>query len=156
MKHGMGTHVSGLQLCTDMDKRALFLSPAPMVLVLFNAGPLDISWAKNSEQVISIIEMFYPAQVRAGIGHLLQSHNVGHIFTCVCACTQTAGDALSKVLTGEYNPAGRLPNTWPASLEQVLGWGMAFDRWLSPSLPCFYVESCMKLVNVCLLLLLYL
>ena len=37
---------------------------------------------------------------------------------------QTAGTALSNVLTGKYNPAGRLPNTWPASLEQVsLMWG---------------------------------
>ena len=32
---------------------------------------------------------------------------------------QTAGTALVNVLTGKYNPAGRLPNTWPASLEQV-------------------------------------
>ena len=41
------------------------------------------------------------------------------VCVCVCAFEQTAGDALSKVLTGEYNPAGRLPNTWPASLDQV-------------------------------------
>ena len=32
---------------------------------------------------------------------------------------KSTGEALTKVLTGEYNPAGRLPNTWPASLEQV-------------------------------------
>ena len=32
---------------------------------------------------------------------------------------KSTGEALAKVLTGEYNPAGRLPNTWPASLEQV-------------------------------------
>ena len=32
---------------------------------------------------------------------------------------QSAGSALARVLTGSYNPAGRLPNTWPASLDQV-------------------------------------
>ena len=32
---------------------------------------------------------------------------------------QVAGEALANVLTGQYNPAGRLPNTWPASLDQV-------------------------------------
>ena len=37
-----------------------------------------------------------------------------------CAATmQSAGDALVAVLTGKYNPAGRLPNTWPASLNDV-------------------------------------
>ena len=32
---------------------------------------------------------------------------------------QSAGDALVEVLTGKYNPAGRLPNTWPMSLSDV-------------------------------------
>lgn len=35
------------------------------------------------------------------------------------AAMQSAGDALVAVLTGRYNPAGRLPNTWPASLSDV-------------------------------------
>ena len=110
----------------EEQKRPLFLSPAPMVLVLFNAGPLDISWAKNSNQVISIIEMFYPAQVRTDKGNSPFSFDASHILVCVCVCVcvcmhlnRLLGDALSKVLTGEYNPAGRLPNTWPASLDQV-------------------------------------
>ena len=33
---------------------------------------------------------------------------------------QTGGSALLDILTGAISPAGRLPNTWPASLDQVL------------------------------------
>ena len=71
----------------------LSYSAGPVVLVLYNAGPLDISWAKNSDRVMAILEHFFPAQ--------------------------TAGVALSNILNGTYNPSGRLPNTWPASLDQV-------------------------------------
>jgi beta-glucosidase len=78
-----------LELLQDAANSAL----GPVVLVLYNAGPLDISWAKNSSRVMAILEHFFPAQ--------------------------TAGTALANVLMGRYNPAGRLPNTWPASLDQV-------------------------------------
>ena len=36
-----------------------------------------------------------------------------------CLYIQTAGSALVDVLTGVVSPAGRLPNTWPASLDHV-------------------------------------
>ncbi|XP_018432065.1 PREDICTED: probable beta-D-xylosidase 5 [Nanorana parkeri] len=67
----------------------------PVILLLFNAGPVDISWAKESEDVHAILECFFPAQA--------------------------AGTAITKVLIGaeEANPAGRLPATWPAGMEQV-------------------------------------
>ncbi|XP_069828748.1 uncharacterized protein [Dendropsophus ebraccatus] len=67
----------------------------PLVLLLFNAGPLDVSWAQNSNGVHAILECFFPAQA--------------------------AGTAIAKVLTGAEgtNPAGRLPATWPAGMEQV-------------------------------------
>ncbi|XP_075709407.1 uncharacterized protein LOC142742989 isoform X2 [Rhinoderma darwinii] len=67
----------------------------PVVLLLFNAGPLDISWAQNSTGVHAILECFFPAQA--------------------------AGTAIAKILTGAEgaNPAGRLPVTWPAGMEQV-------------------------------------
>ncbi|KAG8451444.1 hypothetical protein GDO86_003597 [Hymenochirus boettgeri] len=67
----------------------------PVILLLFNAGPLDISWAKNSNGVHAILECFFPAQA--------------------------AGVAIAKMLIGAdgVSPAGRLPATWPAGMEQV-------------------------------------
>ncbi|KAH9492173.1 putative beta-D-xylosidase 7 [Bulinus truncatus] len=63
---------------------------ARVVLLLFNAGPLNVTFADESDQVGAILECFYPAQA--------------------------TGDALVNVLTnkdGSYSPAGRLPITWP-------------------------------------------
>src|SRR6218665_180839 len=71
-------------------------SPTPVVLVLMNAGPLDISWGKDSPYVNAILECFFPAQA--------------------------TGEAIRRVLfnDGPYsNPAGRLPATWPMSIDQV-------------------------------------
>ena len=68
----------------------------PVILLLFNAGPLDITWAKLSEHVMAIMECFFPAQ--------------------------STGEALYNVLimTGNHSvPAGRLPATWPAFIDQV-------------------------------------
>ncbi|OCT92076.1 probable beta-D-xylosidase 5 [Xenopus laevis] len=67
----------------------------PVILLLFNAGPLDVSWAKSSDGVHAILECFFPAQA--------------------------AGIAIAKMLVGSdsVSPAGRLPATWPSSMKQV-------------------------------------
>uniref|UniRef100_A0ABM5ES04 Fibronectin type III-like domain-containing protein n=1 Tax=Pogona vitticeps TaxID=103695 RepID=A0ABM5ES04_9SAUR len=67
----------------------------PVILLLFNAGPLDISWAKAHNGVGAILACFFPAQA--------------------------TGLAIAKVLVGDEgaNPAGRLPATWPAGMHQV-------------------------------------
>ncbi|XP_070805536.1 uncharacterized protein [Pituophis catenifer annectens] len=67
----------------------------PLILLLFNAGPLDISWAKEQDGVGAIVACFFPAE--------------------------TTGLALAKMLVGAKgaNPAGRLPATWPAGMDQV-------------------------------------
>ena len=31
--------------------------------MLYNAGPLDVSWAVNSNKVVAILESYFPAQV---------------------------------------------------------------------------------------------
>ena len=61
----------------------------PVVLIVFTAGPLDLSWAKDN--VVAIVQAFYPSA--------------------------PAGDALAAILYGGVSPAGRLPVTWPASLD---------------------------------------
>ncbi|XP_029426858.1 probable beta-D-xylosidase 5 [Rhinatrema bivittatum] len=67
----------------------------PVILLLFNAGPLDISWAKANESVSAILECFFPAQA--------------------------TGVAIVKTLVDvdKTDPAGRLPATWPAGMHQV-------------------------------------
>ena len=68
----------------------------PLVLLLFNAGPLDITWAKLHPYVHVIMACFFPAQ--------------------------SAGQALYNTLTGaspDAHPAGRLSMTWPANMQQV-------------------------------------
>ncbi|XP_060068506.1 uncharacterized protein LOC132548648 [Ylistrum balloti] len=73
-----------------------FAGTAPVILLLFNAGPLNITWAEQSGRVDAILECFFPAQ--------------------------TAGEAIFRVLTNNgdnSNPAARLPFTWPRYACQV-------------------------------------
>lgn len=66
-----------------------------MIVLLFNAGPLDVRWAKDNDGVGAILACFFPGQ--------------------------STGLAIAKVLVGAEggNPAGRLPATWPAGMHQV-------------------------------------
>ena len=63
----------------------------PVVLVLLNGRPLDITWA--SEHVPAILEAWYPG-------------------------TQ-GGKAIANLLYGKAVPAGKLPFTWPRNVGQV-------------------------------------
>lgn len=68
----------------------------PIVLLLFNGGPVNITWADRSDRVVAIIECFFPAQ--------------------------ETGEAVLRVVTNtgnSSNPAGRLPYTWPKYQDQV-------------------------------------
>lgn len=35
----------------------------PAILLMYNAGPVDVTWANSNNEVVSILENFYPAQV---------------------------------------------------------------------------------------------
>jgi beta-glucosidase len=83
-----------LQLLQDA---VYYANGAPVIVLLFNAGPLDITWAKLNPQVAAILECFFPGQ--------------------------TTGEAIYGTLTASAGPssvpAGRLPATWPSHLGQV-------------------------------------
>lgn len=63
----------------------------PVVLVLLNGRPLDITWA--SGHVPAILEVWYPGT--------------------------EGGNAVANLVTGEANPGGKLPVSWPRSVGQV-------------------------------------
>ncbi|CAG5114562.1 unnamed protein product [Candidula unifasciata] len=71
-------------------------SQAKIVLLLFNAGPLNVSFVDESDRVDAILACFLPGQA--------------------------TGEALVKVLTnsdGKSSPAGRLSVTWPKYESQL-------------------------------------
>lgn len=71
--------------------KEIYKTGKPIIVVLMNGRPLSINWL--SENVSAILETWFP-----GI---------------------TAGDAIAKVLFGEYNPSGKLPVTFPRTVGQV-------------------------------------
>jgi beta-glucosidase len=70
---------------------AVVATGKPVVLVLVNGRPLDISWA--AEHVPAIVEAWYPGS--------------------------QGGNGIADVLFGDANPAGHLPVSWPRSTGQV-------------------------------------
>ncbi|MCX6537687.1 MAG: glycoside hydrolase family 3 C-terminal domain-containing protein [Acidobacteria bacterium] len=81
----------GLPNAQDRLLHALAGLGKPLVLVLLNGSALACPWAV--EHVPAIVEAWYPGQA--------------------------AGTALSDVLAGDYNPAGRLPVTVYSSATQL-------------------------------------
>ena len=63
----------------------------PVVLVLLNARPLNITWA--SQHVPAILDAWYPGT--------------------------EGGNAIAAVLAGDVNPGGKLPLSWPHDVGQV-------------------------------------
>jgi beta-glucosidase len=71
--------------------KAVVATGKPVVLVLINGRPLDISWA--AENVSAIVEAGIPGS--------------------------EGGDAIADALFGDINPGGKLPVTWPLHTGQV-------------------------------------
>jgi beta-glucosidase len=63
----------------------------PIVLVLMNGRPLDITWA--SQHMPAVLEVWYPGT--------------------------EGGHAVADLLAGAANPGGKLPVTWPRDVGQV-------------------------------------
>ncbi len=74
----------------DLIKKVYRINPKTMV-VLISSFPYAITWTKHN----------IPAIV-----HLAH-------------CSEEEGNALADVLFGDYNPGGRLVQTWPLSMEQL-------------------------------------
>jgi len=70
---------------------AVYRANPKTVAVIMSGGPVSVKWA--SQSVPAILAAWYPGE--------------------------EAGSALASVLTGEYNPAGRLPYTVYDSLDQI-------------------------------------
>jgi beta-glucosidase len=84
---------SSLRLSGGQEEllEAVVATGKPVVLILINGRPLDISWA--AEHVPAILEAWYPG-------------NQG-------------GNGVADVLFGDANPAGHLPVSWPRSSGAV-------------------------------------
>lgn len=71
--------------------KALKKTNKPIVLVLFNGRPLDLSW--EDENIEAIVEAWYPGTM--------------------------AGLAVADVLSGAYNPSAKLTMTFPRNIGQI-------------------------------------
>jgi beta-glucosidase len=87
--------------------RAVHTTGKPIIAVLMNGRPLAIPWL--AENAAAIVEAWYPAEF--------------------------GGPAIAEVLFGDYNPAGRLPVTFPKSGGQL---PLTYDR--KPSYAHCYVD----------------
>lgn len=97
---GEAEHMSGEAACrTDISlpghQRELIAEvkklEKPLVLVLMNGRPLDLSW--ESQTVDAILEAWYPGT--------------------------KGGHAIADVLFGDYNPSGKLTATFPKNVGQI-------------------------------------
>lgn len=90
---GEGVDRSSLDLPGAQLKllKAVHETGTPVVLVLQNGRPITMGW--EAEHIPAILEAWYPGE------------NGGH--------------AIAEVLFGDYNPAGRLPISFPRSIGQL-------------------------------------
>jgi len=84
---------SSLKLSSQQEDllEAVAATGKPVVLVLVNGRPLDISWA--AEHIPAIVETWYPGS--------------------------QGGNGIADVLFGDANPAGHLPVSWPRNSGQL-------------------------------------
>ncbi|QAY68112.1 beta-glucosidase [Paenibacillus protaetiae] len=90
---GEGVDRSGLDLQPNQLEllQAIHATGTPVVLVLQNGRPVTLGW--ESRHIPAIVEAWYAGE--------------------------NGGDAIAEILFGDYNPAGRLPVSFPATLGQI-------------------------------------
>ena len=90
---GESASVSSLGLQGNQQEllAAVVATGKPVVLVLINGRPLDITWAAG--KIPGIVEAWFPGT--------------------------EGGNAIADVLFGDFNPGGKLPLTWPRSTGHV-------------------------------------
>lgn len=93
LQSGEAASRSSLRLLNGQEEllEAVTATGKPVVLILVNGRPLDISWA--SEHVAAIVEAWYP-----GV---------------------EGGNAIADILFGDANPGAHLPVSWPRSSGQL-------------------------------------
>jgi beta-glucosidase len=93
LQSGEAASRSSLRLSNGQEEllEAVTATGKPVVLVLVNGRPLDISWA--SEHVAAIVEAWYP-----GV---------------------EGGNAIADILFGDANPGAHLPVSWPRNAGQL-------------------------------------
>jgi beta-glucosidase len=93
LQSGEAASRSSLRLSNGQEEllEAVTATGKPVVLVLVNGRPLDVTWA--SEHVAAIVEAWYP-----GV---------------------EGGNAIADVLFGDANPGAHLPVSWPRTSGQL-------------------------------------
>ncbi|KAL6008783.1 hypothetical protein ACLOJK_022009 [Asimina triloba] len=71
---------------TRLINEVAALADHPVILVIFSAGPVDVSFAQNNKKIGAIIWAGYPGE--------------------------EGSVAVADIVFGKYNPRGRLPLTW--------------------------------------------
>ncbi len=92
IKNGLGFPPNQQQL-VDHVVRSVAGTGTTLVVVLVNGSPILIDDLMKSPNVGAIVEAWYP--------------------------NEQGGTAIANVLFGDYNPAGRLPLTWPVDEAQL-------------------------------------
>jgi beta-glucosidase len=90
---GEASSRASLKLSSGQEEllEAVVATGKPVILVLINGRPLDISW--GARNVPAILEAWYPGS--------------------------QGGNGIADVLFGDANPAGHLPISWPRSTGQL-------------------------------------
>ena len=115
------SHESSSRVSLDLpaSQRALLealkATGKPLVVVLMNGRPLNLTWAK--ENTDAILETWFPGT--------------------------EGGNAIADVLFGDYNPSGKLPITFPRSVGQIPSYynHLRLGRPFTPGKPGNYTSQ---------------